>query len=155
MWALNIPIDPGRASIMWDSEIINRVRDKDGRNTQRSQRWKANGNGGKGKEERSNVYLLGALMRDRSVVLISIVGAEVCAVFEHKPQKHQSVLINIWCGPLCTQGSRVAAIGPFCSLIRLSRLSKPRAFSVLQAASLKPRLAKLATHKVGRGRDTA
>lgn len=101
------------------------------------------------------MYLLAALMRDRSVVLISVVGVEVCAVFEHQPQKHQSVLINIWCGPLCTQGSRVAAIGPFCSLILLSRLSKSRAFRVLQAASLKPRLAKLATRKVGRGRDAS
>lgn len=49
----------------------------------------------------------------------------------------------------------MAAIGPFCSLILLARLSKSRAFSVLHAASLKPRLAKPDTHEVGRGRDTA
>lgn len=47
------------------------------------------GNEEKDKVESSNVYLLGVLMRNRSVVLISIMGVEVCTVFEHKPQKHQ------------------------------------------------------------------
>lgn len=40
----------------------------------------------------------------------------------------------------------MAAIGPFCSLILLPRLSKSRAFRVLHAASSKPGLAKLDTH---------
>lgn len=56
--ALNIPIDPGHASIMWDSKIIHKVRDKDGKNTQRSERRKAKGDEDKKKRESSNEYLL-------------------------------------------------------------------------------------------------
>lgn len=57
--------------------------------THTGHREENHGNGDKDKVESRNVYLLGVLMRNGSVVLISIMGAEVCTVFEHKPQKHR------------------------------------------------------------------